>query len=171
MISLVACSGPKGEKVTLESETCEGDDVMLIADFYYPANAGIIVIGDDEYPNWKVFQNEKENYELSISLFEDTTFDYHQEADKKNEATYSEFKVGPYDAYGYESFGGYYIYIHLEEVSENTDRYIVADIGRIRFGEDEPKGIDAYHENKVAKSIVESLVYNGVVSIESVSAE
>ena len=166
LLSLVACGGgsaPKGEKVTLESETYEGDEFVLSADFYYPENAGIKVEGDD--PTTKKFVNEKENYVVDISLFEDTTFDANKEYAEEEEETYKEFKIAGYDSYGYEDFGGYWIYVHLEEVSETTDRYLTVEINRKDFSEDGLEGVAAYEENEVAKGILDSLVYNGVVKI------
>lgn len=162
LLSLAACGDyNKGIKITLESDTAEDGGVALTADFYYPEDTDIEIEGDEFYPNWKILSSEKDNFELSLSLFEDTTFDANRDYAKEDE-TYKEFKIGEYDAYGYEAFGGYLIYIHLEEVSETTDRYIVIEANRADLSIEGPQGAEAYENNKIIKSIVNSLVYNGI---------
>ena len=83
VLSLVACGGNKGEKLTLYAETWEGDDVRLAADFYYPEDAGITLEGDEEYPNWMDMHYESKNITISPALFEDTTFDANKNMPKR----------------------------------------------------------------------------------------
>ena len=52
VLSLAACGGNKGAKITLYEDTWEGENVKLAVDFYYPEDAGITLEGDEEYPNW-----------------------------------------------------------------------------------------------------------------------
>ena len=52
VLSLAACGGNKGEKITLYEDTWEGENVKLAVDFYYPEGADITLEGDEEYPNW-----------------------------------------------------------------------------------------------------------------------
>ncbi len=163
LLSLTACGGSKGEKITLYEETWEGEDVRLAVDFYYPEDAGIILEGDEEYPNWIDMKYESKNITIGPALFEDTTFDANKEYDKENEETYAEFKINGYDCYGYEAFGGYYIVVHLEEVSETTDRYLVIDTETIDYSKDDTPEGKAQYEDADIKKIVESFEYHGVV--------
>ena len=80
----------------------------------------------------------------------------------ENQENFKEFKINGYDCYGYEAFGGYWIYVHLEELSDMTDRYLVIDTETIDYGKDFTEGI-AHYEDKDVKEIIESFVYNGVV--------
>ncbi len=162
VLSLTAC-GDKGVKVTLYEDTWEGENVKLAVDFYYPEGADITLEGDEEYPNWIDMNMNGKNIQISPAIFEDTTFDANKEYDKENQDTYKEFKINGYDCYGYEAFGGYWIYVHLEEVSETTDRYLVIDTETIDYSVDgTPEGIGQY-EDKDIKTIVESFEYRGVV--------
>jgi len=161
-LSMTAC-GNKGEKLTLYAETWEGDNVRLAVDFYYPEDADITLEGDEEYPNWMDMHYTSKNITISPAIFEDTTFDNNKEYDKENEETYTEFKLNGYDCYAYEGFGGYWIYVHLEEVSETTDRYLVIDTETIDYSIDgTPEGIGQYEEEAI-KKIVDSFEYRGVV--------
>lgn len=162
VLSLAAC-GSKGEKVTLYAESWEGDNVRLAVDFYYPEDAGITLEGDEEYPNWIDMHYTDKNITISPAIFEDTTFDANKEYDKENEETFTEFELNGYDCYAYESFGGYWIYVHLEEVSETTDRYLVIDTETIDYSIDgTPEGIGQYQVEEI-KKIIESFEYRGVV--------
>ena len=166
ILMLVSCSSRKGIMVTLEGNADESGGEIFTADFFYPEDSDIEVTGDEFYPNWKILTSESENFQLSLSLFENNTFDEDKEYTKNDADTYSEFKIDKYDAYGYEAFGGYYIYIHLEELSETSDRYIIAEVNRADFSADGLKGAAVYKENSVVQGIVNSLVYNGAVEAE-----
>lgn len=163
LVSVCACGKEdKGEKVTLYGETWD-DSGMLSVDFFYPKDADIVLEGDEEYPNWVDMHYGSKNITISPAIFEDTTFDDNKEYDKENEETFREFKINGYDCYGYEDFGGYWIYVHLEEISDTTDRYLVIDTEIIDYSiEDTPEGI-AHYEDEDIKKIIESFVYNGVV--------
>ena len=164
VLSLVACGGSKGAKYTLYAETYDGDDVRLAVDFYYPEGANITLEGDEEYPNWIDMKYESKNITIGPALFEDTTFDANKEYAKENEDTYEEFKLNGYDCYAYEAFGGYCIYVHLEEVSETTDRYIVIDTETIDYSMDDTPEGKAQYEDKDIKKIIDSFEYRGVVA-------
>lgn len=170
VLSLVACGGNKGEKLTLYAETWEGDDVRLAADFYYPEDAGITLEGDEEEPNWMDMHYESKNITISPALFEDTTFDANKKYAKEEEETYTEFKINGYDCYAYEDFGGYWIYVHLEEVSETTDRYLVISTEVIDYSKDTPEGI-AHYEDEDIKKIIESFEYQEVVEYPPVEED
>ena len=165
ILSLAACGGGnKGVKHTLYEETWEGDDVMLAVDFYYPEDADIELEGDEEYPNNISMHYKSKNITIGPSLFEDTTFDANKKSAKERRSDYKEFKINDYDCYGYEAFGGYWIYVHLEEVSETTDRYLVIDTEVIDYSVDgTPKGIGHYEDEDI-KKIIESFEYRGVVN-------
>jgi len=164
VFSLSACGkANKGEKLTLYAETWEGDNVMLAVDFYYPEDAGITLEGEKDELNWIDMDYNSKNITISPAIFEDTTFDANKEYDKENEETYTEFELNGYKCYAYESFGGYWIYVHLEEVSETTDRYLVIDTETIDYSVDgTPEGIGQYEDEDI-KKIIESFEYRGVV--------
>lgn len=167
LASLCACSKTaeenKGKKLSLYCETWEADNARLSVDFFYPEDAGIVLEGDEDYQNCIDMHYESKNITINPGIFEDTTFDANKEYDKENQETYKEFKINGYDCYGYEDFGGYWIYVHLEEVSDTTDRYLVIDTEVIDYSiEDTPEGI-AHYEDEDIKKIIESFVYNGVV--------
>ncbi|MBQ8836136.1 MAG: hypothetical protein IJ002_01345 [Clostridia bacterium] len=178
VLALAACGDDnkgseenKGEKLTLYGETWEGDDVMLAVDFYYPADAGITLEGDEEYPNWIDMHYNDKNITISPAIFEDTTFDANKEYAKENEETYEEFKLNGYNCYAYEDFGGYWIYVHLEELSETTDRYLVIDTEVIDYSiDDTPEG-KAHYEDKDIKKIIDSFEYRGLVEYPEEEAE
>lgn len=163
VLSLAACgeSAPKGTKLSLYEETWE-EGGRLNVDFYYPEDAGIVVEFDEEYPNWAKLNYESKNIQISPALFEDTTFDANKEYSKENEDTYTEFEINGYPCYAYEAFSGYWIYVHLEEVSETTDRYLVIDTSIIDYSKDYIEGV-AHYEDAEIKKIIDSFVYNGVV--------
>ena len=105
---------------------------------------------------------ESKNITISPAPFEDTTFDANKKYAKEEEETYTEFKINGYDCYAYEDFGGYWIYVHLEEVSETTDRYLVISTEVIDYSKDTPEGI-AHYEDEDIKKIIESFEYQEVV--------
>ncbi len=163
VLSLAACGGNKGEKITLYEETYEGDNVRLAVDFFYPEDAGITFEGEEDYPNWIDMNYESKNITIGPALFEDTTFDSNKEYSKENEDTYEEFKLNGYDCYAYEEFGGYCIYVHLEEVSETTDRYLVINTETIDYSKDGTPEGKAQYEDKDIRKIMESFEYRGIV--------
>ena len=163
VLSLAACGGNKGEKITLYEDTWEGEDVKLAVDFYYPEGADIEIEFDEEYPNNAEISYTSKNIQINPALFEDTTFDANKEYSKENEDTYEEFKLNGYDCYAYEDFGGYWIYVHLEEVSETTDRYLVIDTEAIDYSKDGTPEGKAQYEDKDIKKIMESFEYRGMV--------
>lgn len=163
VLSLVACGGNKGKKITLYEETWEGDDVRLAVDFYYPEDADMSIEGDEEYPNWVDMKYESKNITISPAIFEDTTFDANKEYSKENEDTYEEFELNGYDCYAYEEFGGYCIYVHFEEVSETTDRYMVINTETIDYSIDGTPEDKAQYEDEDIKKIVDSFEYRGLV--------
>jgi len=151
VLSLAACGGDnKGAKITLYEDTWESDNVKLAVDFYYPEDAGITLEGDEEYPNWIDMKYESKNITIGPAIFEDTTFDSNKEYAKENEDTY-------------EEFGGYCIYVHLEEVSETTDRYLVINTETIDYSKDGTPEDKAQYEDEDIKKIVDSFEYRGVV--------
>lgn len=172
LFSFAACGGaPAKEKVTLLAEPWDGaENEMISVDFFYPEGKGIVVEGDEEYPDTKDFIYEAENCLISASLYEDMTFKENREYDRENEETFSEFKIGSYDCYGYEAFGGYWIYVHLEELSDSTDRFLIITTETIDYDKDFVEGIRQYEDEDI-KAIVESFVYNGVVEISEETEE
>ena len=163
LLSLTACGG-KGEKISLMQKTWEGDDVKVSADLYYSPESKVTVENDEEKPHKTLIKNEELNYQMEILLWEDSTFDNNKKSRKERMDTFTEFKIGKYDSYGYEDFNGYMIFVHFEEVSETTDRYMEIRIKQLSFGEDSMEGIE-FFENKEIRSIINSLEYNGVVEI------
>ena len=153
----------EGKKINIYTETIEGDDIVISADFFYPEDADITVKTDEYYNNCVDMNYESKNIVISPAIMEDTTFDENKEYAKEEEETYKEFKINGYDCYGYEDFSGYWIYVHLEEISEIMDRYLVISTDIIDYSNDDtPKGI-AHYEDEDIKKIIESFVYNGEV--------
>lgn len=150
------------EKVSLFVETEESDDLMLSMDCFYPKDAGITLENDEKYPNWVKMNYNSKNISIHTSIFEDTTFDDQKAYAKENEDTYSEFKINGYNCYGYESMGGYWIIVHLEELSDTTDRYISINTEAIDNLKDCAEGIKQYEDADI-KKIADSFVYNGTV--------
>ncbi|MDO5480031.1 MAG: hypothetical protein Q4G23_12800, partial [Clostridia bacterium] len=68
VLSLAACGGNKGEKITLYEDTWEGDNVKLAVDFYYPEGADITLEGDEEYPNWIDMKYESKNIAICPAI-------------------------------------------------------------------------------------------------------
>ena len=163
VLSLAACGGNKGEKITLYEDTWEGENVKLAVDFYYPEGADITLEGDEEYPNWIDTKYHSKNITIGPALFEAATFDANKEYAKENEDTYDEFKLNGYDCYGFDDFGGYCIYVHFEEVSETTDRYMVINTETIDYSKDGTPENKAQYEDEDIKKIIESFEYRGVV--------
>lgn len=164
LFSLTAC-GSKGEKISLMQRTYSGDDVKLSVDLYYSPESNVTVENDAEKPYKTLIKNEELNYQMEILIWEDTTFDNNKESRKEHKGdTFTEFKVGKFDSYGYEDFGGYTAFVHFEEVSETTDRYMEVRIRKLSFADDAMEGAE-FFENKEIRSIVESVEYNGIVEL------
>lgn len=165
LFSLTAC-GSKGEKISLMQKTYSGDDVKLSADLYYSPKSNVTVEYDEEKPHKTLIKNEELNYQMEILIWEDTTFDNNKKSRKERMDTFTEFKVGKFDSYGYEEMKGYTAFVHFEEVSETTDRYMEVRIRKISIGGDTMEGAE-FFENEEIRSIVESVKYNGIVEIPS----
>ena len=60
--------------------------------------------------------------------------------------------------------------MHLEEVSETTDRYLVIDTETIDYSLDTPEGIAQYEDEDI-KKIIESFEVQGVVEYPPVEEE
>ncbi|MBR3934837.1 MAG: hypothetical protein IKJ68_13145 [Clostridia bacterium] len=151
-----------GKKVTLYGETTQEDGKALAVDFFYPENDDVTLDSKEEYINCVDINYNSKNIAVSPAIFEDTTFNENKEYAKENEETYKEFKINGYDCYGYEDFGGYWIYVHLEELSDTTNIYLVIETKLIDFTKDTPQGV-AHYEDKDLKKIIESFEYHGLV--------
>ncbi len=153
-------------KLSLLCEAYEEDGKMVSVDFFYPEGKGFkemeTVYG--EQADWKKLADEKETYYINFYVAEDTTYVDNAETDKEYADNYTEFKVGGKDAYAYSGFGAYTIVVHLENVSENTDRYATISVESTEWDAEESMKI--YKENKDIQKIVDSLVYNGLVDAE-----
>ena len=168
-LSLVACGGkkekkeeaPKGEKLALNYGNSEGDGKISV-DFYYPKNAGIEVVDTSIFK--KTIKNEKKNYQVEFILSQDTTYTSNKESASEEEE-YKEFKVGKLKAYSYKDYSSYEEVILLENISENEDRYVTMEISQISPSDDESGKF--FKENKELKSILDSIVYNGVVKAKN----
>lgn len=185
VFSLVSCGGSgsnttnngennntenKGEKLTLLQYTEEDYDAMISVDFFYPFDANIEIENDEYDPSWANLSYEETGVKIGPALFEDTTFKENKEYAEEEEETYTEFEINGYNCYAYEDFGGYWIYVHLEELSENTDRYLIITLDPIDFVDPIAEGAELYEDEDV-KDIVNSFVYNGLVGYDSESGE
>ncbi|MBE7043520.1 MAG: hypothetical protein E7399_08570 [Ruminococcaceae bacterium] len=164
MLSFAACGGNKGEEINLMQKTWEGDDVKVSAKLYYSPESDILVENEEEKPYKTLITNEELNYKMEILLWEDTTFDNNKKSGKERMDTFTEFKVDKFDSYGYEEMKGYTAFVHLEEVSETTDRYMEVRIRKISLDEDSMEGAE-FFENEEIRGIIDSLEYEGVVEL------
>ena len=164
LFSLCSCNNgadntPKGKKLSLFLESWEENDKKLSVDFFYPEDKGITVEIDEESPSSAEIVYTEKNIKILPSLVEDTAFDDNKDYDRDNQENYKEFKIGKYDCYGYEAYGGYWIYVHLEQCSDSSDRYLIIYTETIDYSKDFTEGI-AHYEDKEVKKIIESFVYN-----------
>lgn len=154
----------EGTVLGLCAHTYEGDSLMLSADFWYPEDAGVKEI--EEFGTFnarKTLADSAANVKMEIYLQESSVYADHKEgAAKDHPDTYKEFKIGNYDAYGYESVRTYHINILFEHISETTDRFVDITITQIKSTSDLPGGKEYFEQGK-GKAIINSLRYNGVV--------
>ena len=161
LLSLSAC-GPKGTTFSIECETWEGDDKAVAVEFTYPDEASIVE--EESAFCDKMLVDKEENYELSFSITEDTTFPANKEYNSSKE-NYTEFKIGDHDAYAFSDFYQYHIYVLLENVSETTDRYAYIDIAEAEPSFEDGIELKLYNEKEEIQKIVNSLVYKGVIDV------
>lgn len=161
-LSIAGC-GSKGEKYTLYEDTWEGKDLKISADFYYPKDVGI-TIEKNGYLAGIILKYEAMNVEMNIDLYEDVTYDDNKEIHKERyKDSYTEFEMKDFDCYSYEdtSWDEYVTFIHIEEVSETTDRYVKI-VTEYMNSAGAPKDQSPVDIPEV-KKIIESITYNGVV--------
>lgn len=150
-------------KVSVFAQTEEGDAFAVSADVFYPADADI---AEDEYaaPAEAIFNNETLNYAMTMTLCEDSFYESSKEY-AMEEDTYNEFKVGKYKAFGHENYTGYYVNIHFEKVSDETDRYMEVYVDVLDSENDCMEGVEFFEDDEIA-GIINSVVYNGVVPFD-----
>lgn len=164
LLTLAGCGGDKGEELALMQKTYKGDDVKICAKLYYSPESNIVVEKEEEKPYKVLVKNEELNYQMEVLLWEDSTFDNNKKSRKERKDTFAEFKIGDYDAYGYEESKGYTAFAHLEEVSETTDRYLEMRMRKLDFTKECMEGVE-YFENEEIRSIIDSLEYEGVIDL------
>lgn len=180
-IGMVSCGNngkdekkvPDGVKVAFITDTYEGDTMKVSTDFYLPENAGVKEIKVfDSSERCKTFADSVDNYKITIRLSESSTYPNNKASNKERESeTYKEFKVGNYDAYAYEGHKTYYVTILFENISETTDRFLEMELSQLMNKSDGPGGKEFFEQNEEVKSIINSMVYNGVVKFDPAKGE
>ena len=82
ILSLVACGGPKGEKLnmTIEKKGSQTGE-MYPADVYYEPAEAITV--ESDYENKQLIKNTENNISIEFALHSDTTYTNNKNAAKK----------------------------------------------------------------------------------------
>lgn len=156
---------PVGVMLSLCNTTYEGDTLMISTDFWYPEDAGvkeIQVFGT--YAARKTLADSTDNVKMELYLQEGSSYENNKKTNAERYAdTFTEFKVGEYDAYGYEGYKSYTVNILFETISETTLRYLTIELSQLISHSDQPGGKEFFEQNEKVKSIVNSMKYNGVV--------
>jgi hypothetical protein len=101
---------------------------------------------------------------MELYLQEGSSYENNKKTNAERYAdTFKEFKVGEYDAYGYEGYKSYTVNILFETISETTLRYLTIELSQLISHSDQPGGKEFFEQNEKVKSIVNSMKYNGVV--------
>ena len=108
-----------------------------------------------------IIKNEKADYEMNISIFEDTTYDDNKDYAKENEEGYKEQKIGKYKGYSYaDSEEEQEVYLLLKD-KENEDIYLSIDIASISG---DSKGTKLLASEEV-QNLLKSIEYKGTEKI------
>ncbi len=159
IFALVGCGSdkPTGVQVNLTYKGYE--EKTYSVDLYYPEGSTLTV--EDESVNSKTFANADAGYTMTAYLFQDSNYASNKEINSGKD-DYSEFKVGEYEAYGYTEMFTYKVYALLEQAGE-TYVYIYFVVDQYNFSLDNPYGSALYQNCQEAQTIVNSVVFNGVV--------
>ena len=126
----------------------------------YPKNSGI-VLEDTDWETSKVLKNEQKNYQIDISISEDSTYQENKDYAKEEEG-YEEVKFG--DFTGYIVKGEYDIEgkILLEDLSEqNIYVYLTFEISAIEsYIGDDWVDVKPLYELKEVQTILNSIKYD-----------
>ena len=156
-----------GNKLNLQVENIYDNDGTIISlDFYYPKDAGIELYENDyTSERSKIITDKEDNYKISFSLSEDSTYSNNKKSNKERyEDKFKEIKIGKYDAYSIETYKSIEIYVLLEQLQDTQTRWATITIDVLSQSGNNDSGIDFFNNNEEVKSIVNSLTYNGVVS-------
>ena len=154
-----------GVKFSLCNNTYEGDSLMIQADVWYPENAGIEDMKrSTDYAARKTLCDSTENWGIEIYLHESGTYEHNKKSDAEDKSeTFTEFKIGNYDAYAYSSVRTYYMHVLFEKVSETTFRFMDIEIRQLKSDSDGPGGKEFFEQNENVKHIINSIRFKGVV--------
>ena len=156
-----------GSKLNLQVENNYDDDGTIISlDYYYPKDSGIELYEDDyTSERSKIITDKEDNYKISFSLSEDSTYPNNKKSNKERyEDKFKEIKIGKYDAYKIEKYRSLEIYVLLEQLQDTQTRWATITIDVLSQSGNDDSGIDFYKNNEEVKSIVNSLTYNGAIS-------
>lgn len=157
---------PEGTKLTLCDKTSGSDSISV--DFWYPENAGvkeIEVFGTNDA--CKTLADSAENYKIELRFTDGSgsTFENKKQSDISDaNGTFKEFKIGDYQAYGYETYRTYDVVIAFEVANTNTEnvgRYARIKITELLQGDNKDAAKDFFEKNEVVKGIINSVRYNG----------
>ena len=162
VLSLVACGGPKGEKLNMVAEAKGmGEGAVYSADIYYEPVETVEV--SSSYANRQEFLDETQNIDIEFRLCSDSTYGNNKKIDAEEEG-FREFKVGEFDAYAYHySDNCQKVYVFLDGSAESSEqaRYMVITVEPYeKFGEETGEMV---LEKKYVQNIINSITYNGLI--------
>lgn len=168
VIAIVLLVGIKKlEKVTIPLQIDVLERTVSVT-LGYPNNSGI-VLEDTDWETSKVFKNEEKNYQIDISISEDSTYANNKDYDKEEEG-YEEVKFG--DFTGYIVKGEYDVEgkILLEDLSDqNIYVYLTFEVSAIEsYIDDDWVDVKPLYELKEVQTILKSIKYDkGEDTVES----
>jgi len=171
ILSLAACGGPKGEKLSMTTEK-KGSQTgeMYSADVYYEPAEAITV--ESDYENKQLIKNTENNISIEFALHSDTTYTNNKNKAKEKEDDYKEIKIGDYDGYAYSfSKNTYYVFVRFEGVDEPTMQNCYMRIEVRPADGSMDTDASALYEGEYVQNIVKTLTYNGIVTPEAEAAE
>ena len=145
-------------KIPLQIDALERTVSVIIG---YPKDSGIVV-EDTDWDDSKVFKNSEKNYELTMSLSEDTTYEDNKEYAKDEDYDYEEITIGNYSGYVVKSDYNIEGRVLLEEIGDG-DRYIYLafDLEAIEsYVNDDYVDLKPIYELEEVQKIIKSVKYD-----------
>ena len=155
IVILVLCMGGQKLEETKLSLEIDALERTVSASIAYPKDKGITV-EESELKSEKTIKNEKNNYSLDMSLFEDTTYSANKEG-AKDEEGYEEVKFGEYSGFiekGTYDIEGKILFEDLPNTSIYLSFVLEAIEDTVNDKEVDPKSLyDLEEVQKILKSI------------------
>ena len=165
VLSLTGCKA-KLKEVTL---TTEDDDKKISATLGYSEKDEINVRdGYDE--SGKIFENEKEKWELEIYVVADTTYDDNKEYAEEEEG-YKEIEFNGYKGYIYNDseteIEGAILFD--EGADDNVSKYLSIELSSTDYAND--VDMSTIYQLDAVQTILKSIKYNGTETVASTDTE